>query len=177
MADIDTIADRREFLRCGACALAGIAALSLPAACGGGDGPTSPQPDPTGGMTGGGNTGGSTGGGGGGSPPPEPKFSVAGKTVTFFLDRIPELATTPSMFVAETISILVIRAPDGYNALTSVCTHEGCTVTGFSSDHLTCPCHGSQYTLTGQVIQGPAPASLTRYTTTLNTDNTLTVQT
>jgi Rieske Fe-S protein len=174
MADINVLADRREFLRCGACALAGIAALALPAACGGsgGDGPTAPtNPNPPG------TTGGSTGGNSGGTPPVV-KFSVSGKTVIFFLDKIPELATTPSMFVAESISMLVIRAPDGYNALTAICTHEGCTVTGFATDHLVCPCHGSQYTLTGQVIQGPAPASLTRYTVSLDTSaNTLTVQT
>jgi nitrite reductase/ring-hydroxylating ferredoxin subunit len=174
MADIDILADRREFLRCGACALAGIAALALPAACGGGgDGPTGPaRSDSTGTTT----TGGSTGGGTGATP--VTKFSVSGKAVIFFLDKIPELATTPSMFVAESISMLVIRAPDGYNALTAICTHEGCTVTGFATDHLVCPCHGSQYTLTGQVIQGPAPASLTRYTVSLDTSaNTLTVQT
>src|SRR4051812_41897643 len=129
MADINTLRDRREFIRCSACAIAGIAALTLPASCGG-DGPTSPaRSDST--STGGGTTGGTSGGGGG--VPAEPKFSVSGKTVTFFLDKIPELATTPSMFVADTISMLVIRAPDGYNALTAICTHEGCTVTGFAT--------------------------------------------
>ena len=34
-----------------------------------------------------------------------------------------------------------------------------CTVAPDGSK-LQCPCHGSQYTLTGSVIQGPAPAAL-----------------
>src|SRR4051812_5290510 len=166
MSDTNTIHDRRQFLRCTACAVAGIAALSLPASCGG-DGPTSPPKSDTTGAAPGGQTGGTGGGGGGGTA--EPKFSVTGKTVVFFLDRIPELASVPSVFVADTLSMLVIRAPDGYNAMTAICTHEGCTVTGFATDHIVCPCHGSQYSLTGQVIQGPAAASLTRYTVSLDT--------
>src|SRR3954466_1583507 len=91
MADTNTtLHDRRDFLRCSACAIAGIAALSLPASCGG-DGPTGPT-TPTKSDSTAGTTGGTTGGGGPGAAG-DPKFTVTGKTVTFFLANIPELAS------------------------------------------------------------------------------------
>jgi Rieske Fe-S protein len=40
---------------------------------------------------------------------------------------------------------------------------------------MNCPCHGSRYTLTGQVIQGPAPRALTSFSVTKDGD-TLTIQ-
>ncbi|MBC7896078.1 MAG: ubiquinol-cytochrome c reductase iron-sulfur subunit [Cytophagaceae bacterium] len=47
-----------------------------------------------------------------------------------------------------------------YRALSSICTHEQCTVTGFSGGVLRCPCHGSRYSTSGAVVQGPATQSL-----------------
>ena len=43
-----------------------------------------------------------------------------------------------------------------------VCTHLGCTPTGFEGDYggWLCHCHGSQYDATGRVRKGPAPANL-----------------
>ena len=54
---------------------------------------------------------------------------------------------------------------DAYTAVEAVCTHEGCTVSNADGDVYVCPCHGSRYTRTGQVVHGPAVASLRRYTT------------
>ena len=39
------------------------------------------------------------------------------------------------------------------------CPHLGCYVTQ-EGDHLACPCHGSRFTLTGELKRGPATASL-----------------
>ena len=52
---------------------------------------------------------------------------------------------------------------DGFVALTATCTHEGCTITGYQSQTYTCPCHGSQYNTSGQVLKGPAPRALTQF--------------
>jgi len=77
-------------------------------------------------------------------------------------------------------SVIVVRTAAGdlegsFVALSLICTHQGCTV-GFDSvaTGFKCPCHGSEYNITGGVTQGPAPAALTKYKVTI-TDNILTV--
>jgi cytochrome b6-f complex iron-sulfur subunit len=51
-------------------------------------------------------------------------------------------------------------------AYSRICTHAGCEVGYDSSRQLfVCPCHGSQYSTSGQVVRGPAPASLTQFQT------------
>lgn len=46
-------------------------------------------------------------------------------------------------------------------AINAVCTHLGCVVPWNRAQlKYICPCHGSQYAATGQVIRGPAPLSL-----------------
>jgi hypothetical protein len=43
-------------------------------------------------------------------------------------------------------SFLVARTgTDTFTALTAICTHQQCTVTGFADNRYVCPCHGSQY--------------------------------
>ena len=55
----------------------------------------------------------------------------------------------------------VIRLADGFRALSSVCTHLGC-ITRHQPDGnlIACPCHGSRFSLDGEVIAGPAPRPL-----------------
>jgi len=55
----------------------------------------------------------------------------------------------------------VVRLADGFRALSAVCTHLGC-ITRFQPDIdiIACPCHGSKFTLAGDVIAGPAPRPL-----------------
>ncbi len=50
----------------------------------------------------------------------------------------------------------------GFAALSSICTHRGCTV-DLGGPGLACPCHGSQYDREGKVVRGPANRALTRY--------------
>ncbi|HSN07328.1 MAG TPA: Rieske (2Fe-2S) protein [Candidatus Angelobacter sp.] len=48
-----------------------------------------------------------------------------------------------------------------FKAFTAVCTHMGCTVASVANGTITCPCHGSQYSIKdGSVVGGPAPAPL-----------------
>jgi cytochrome b6-f complex iron-sulfur subunit len=63
---------------------------------------------------------------------------------------------------------------NAFSALEAVCTHEGCTVNSADGDVYVCPCHGSRYNRSGQVVTGPARASLRRYTSTV-ADGVLTI--
>ena len=78
-------------------------------------------------------------------------------------------------------SAIVIRTAAGnvaasFVALSLICTHQGCTVNDDSAaSGFKCPCHGSEYSISGAVTQGPAPSALTKFTVTV-TNNTLTVR-
>ena len=71
--------------------------------------------------------------------------------------------------------IVIRKSASEYVALSTVCTHEGCTINySSSSNRLVCPCHGSIFSNTGQVIQGPASSALPQYTVSVS-GNILTV--
>ena len=55
--------------------------------------------------------------------------------------------------------VAVVRDGEQIRALSLVCTHLGCTVT-VTPTELICPCHGSRFDRTGQVVAGPAPRPL-----------------
>lgn len=62
---------------------------------------------------------------------------------------------------------LVARTDDAaYSAIDATCSHESCTVTGADGNAYVCPCHGSRYDRNGRVLQGPATASLRRFSST-----------
>ncbi len=54
--------------------------------------------------------------------------------------------------------------------LFGVCTHLGC-LPKWQEDRFACPCHGSQYTLDGNWIKGPAPRGLDLFKTTVTFDD------
>ena len=67
-------------------------------------------------------------------------------------------------------SLVVVRtSATAVAALSSVCTHAGCTVQYSTSNNLlNCPCHGAQFSLTGAVVQGPAAVALQTYTASVS---------
>ncbi|GET27448.1 cytochrome b6 [Prolixibacter sp. NT017] len=72
-------------------------------------------------------------------------------------------------------TIIINTAADGIVALSSICTHKGCTV-GYDKAHkdILCPCHRSEFAFDGSVLQGPATKPLPKYKVTRNGD-TLTI--
>lgn len=72
--------------------------------------------------------------------------------------------------------IIVNTDGDNYVALSSTCTHQGCTV-GYSvqNNNFPCPCHGSVFNSNGSVANGPATQPLKQYTVTKN-ENVLTIK-
>jgi cytochrome b6-f complex iron-sulfur subunit len=74
-------------------------------------------------------------------------------------------------------AILVDHPAAGtYHALSSVCNHQGCVITNYDSGtkEFVCPCHGSRFSQTGGLDQGPASAGLLSYQTSLS-GNQLTI--
>lgn len=59
--------------------------------------------------------------------------------------------------------IYVRRLESGeFVAVLASCTHRGCQPAPIA-DRLACPCHGSEFSYTGEVLAGPADRPLTRY--------------
>jgi cytochrome b6-f complex iron-sulfur subunit len=71
--------------------------------------------------------------------------------------------------------VIVVNTGSKFIALSSTCTHQGCTV-GYDSPsgNIKCPCHGSQFTTSGSIVNGPAPTPLKSYAVT-QTGNILTI--
>jgi len=65
---------------------------------------------------------------------------------------------------------------NSFNALSPICTHQGCLITNYDSgsNQFVCPCHGSHFDANGNVVSGPAPSSLQKYQTQF-ASNTLTI--
>jgi len=55
--------------------------------------------------------------------------------------------------------LVLFRDNEGFYAVSSTCTHLGCTVAR-SKDGFACPCHGSRFDNAGRVVAGPAPRPL-----------------
>jgi cytochrome b6-f complex iron-sulfur subunit len=72
--------------------------------------------------------------------------------------------------------IYIVRAEEGFFALSAVCTHLGC-LTAWNQDLgiIACPCHGSKFTRTGEKIEGPAPKPLPWLKTSVSDEGDLMV--
>jgi cytochrome b6-f complex iron-sulfur subunit len=65
----------------------------------------------------------------------------------------------------------IVRNTEGFYALSTICTHLGCTPNWLQAEQkFKCPCHGSGYYITGVNFEGPAPRPLPRYNITLADD-------
>lgn len=64
-------------------------------------------------------------------------------------------------FIAEK-TVFIRRTPEGFQAISAVCQHLGCTVSQ-GADGYVCPCHGSIYGKDGEILAGPAPRGLDHF--------------
>ncbi len=63
----------------------------------------------------------------------------------------------------------IIRDSEKIYALSTVCTHLGCTPNWLENDNkFKCPCHGSGFYKTGINFEGPAPRPLERFKVSLD---------
>ena len=61
-------------------------------------------------------------------------------------------------------NVWIVRNDEGIYALSTVCTHLGCTPNWLGTEKkFKCPCHGSGFRISGKNFEGPAPRPLERY--------------
>jgi cytochrome b6-f complex iron-sulfur subunit len=147
MPDTDMSVSRRRFCA-DACQIASCATLATLASACGGDSPTSP------------------------SDMPSKLAVVAGR----FTGSVVEVNAAGSaldtvggaVLVESTAGVFLMArtSASAFATVEAVCTHQGCTITGIDGSTYVCPCHGSRYNRNGQVMAGPARASLRQYATT-----------
>jgi cytochrome b6-f complex iron-sulfur subunit len=105
--------------------------------------------------------------------------NIVNNTITLAIDGGSPLVTpgNAALVNASGRAFLVARtSASAFTALTAICTHEQCTVSNYQNQVYECPCHGSQYSVSGSVIKGPAPSSLRTFPTTF-AGTTLTITT
>lgn len=64
----------------------------------------------------------------------------------------------------QKFGVWIVRNEEGIYALSTICTHLGCTPNWLPSENkFKCPCHGSGFRKSGINFEGPAPRPLERY--------------
>lgn len=73
----------------------------------------------------------------------------------------PEQYPPDSVTLDPQFAVFIVHAPEGFYALSAICTHLGC-LTAWKPELgiIACPCHGSKFNRDGAKIAGPAPRSL-----------------
>jgi len=88
--------------------------------------------------------------------------------VTVAVDSSSPLSSVGSMALVQSPAgdfLVAHTAQSSFVALSAICTHQTCVITGFASQTYVCPCHGSTFDISGRVLGGPAPASLRQFQT------------
>ena len=71
----------------------------------------------------------------------------------------------------EKFGVWMVRTAEGIYALSTTCTHLGCTPNWLGTENkFKCPCHGSGFYKSGINFEGPAPRPLERYRISLSED-------
>ena len=77
---------------------------------------------------------------------------------------------------AKNRTYIVREKEGGIYAISAVCTHLGClTRWNENKGEITCPCHGTKFSKSGNVIEGPTSKTLPRFSIELNDNNEIIV--
>jgi Rieske Fe-S protein len=102
------------------------------------------------------------------SPLPVVNATASGNIVSVPIEGTVLATAGGAALVQSSLGFFLVArtATDTFVAVDAICTHERCTITGVSGQSYVCPCHGSQYSFSGQRQSGPAPRSLSTHQTT-----------
>ncbi len=67
---------------------------------------------------------------------------------------------------------ILINQNNNITVLSAFCTHLGCRIDKSENDRLVCPCHGSVYNFSGEVVSGPAYKNLSKVPFKISPDGT-----
>ncbi len=75
----------------------------------------------------------------------------------------------------EAAGVIVVSSKSNHLiALDLACPHRGCNVfLREGGERLACPCHGSEFTIRGNILRGPAQTKLTNYDVKTENDQVL----
>lgn len=111
---------------------------------------------------------------------PDPNPNTGGTGIDFTLDlntaANSSLKTPGGFLVVSSQNVIVARTlADTFIAVNSSCTHQGTTIAYRpNSNDFRCPNHGSEFSSSGAVTNGPATAALKKYNTSFDeTANTI----
>ena len=100
-----------------------------------------------------------------------------GPTVNFTLDltQPANAALNSSGGSVSSNGVVVANSGGTYIAVAQACTHNGCSI-GYNAGNNTfvCPCHNGVYDTSGNVVSGPPPAPVKKYSVVKN-GNILTI--
>jgi len=114
------------------------------------------------------------------APTPPPSNNNTTKAIDFTinitLNPYSSLNTAGGFYVDKTNNIIIARTlTNEFIAVSSLCTHQQVTIDFEPSNNkFSCSAHGSVFSTTGAVLNGPAASPLKQYKTTL-TGNSLRV--
>ena len=105
------------------------------------------------------------------SPNSGAKAPAAGSGTVFTADLSNSLLNIGDTKVANGVILARVAGGNTASSFTAVqvaCTHEGTSINYNQNQGIfICPLHGSQFSQTGQVLLGPAAASLQKFTVTV----------
>lgn len=92
------------------------------------------------------------------------------------------VATAPGVLVKTSevpvgsgvvVGTVVVTQPEAgdFKAFSAVCTHTGCLINEVADGTINCPCHGSKFSLDGEVVNGPAARPLNAEAITVQGDS------
>jgi len=99
------------------------------------------------------------------------RANTAGREAVFEAGPVTAFALN-SVTAFVRAKLYLCRLEDGgFLALSRKCTHLGCTVPWVAMEsRFACPCHGSAFDITGDIIDSPAPRPLDMYPLSIEND-------
>ncbi len=88
---------------------------------------------------------------------------------TINISDYPALSKVGGYAMVTSTVILIRNSKTKFTALNTTCTHKKCDVE-FNGSKFECPCHGSMFTKSGKVLNGPAKKNLKKYSTSFDAD-------